>query len=82
VARGWESKSVQEQIQAANDRRGQARPKLSPEQIEAERKRESLELQRTRVLRELGTCGNERHRATLESGLKYLDEQIASINAH
>jgi hypothetical protein len=78
VARGWESKSVEEQIQSARERDG-ARPKLSPEQIEIERKRDSLLLQRRRVLHDLGICSNGRYRQTLESGLAYLDSQLALL---
>jgi hypothetical protein len=81
VARGWDSKSVEEQIHAADARRGIPRTKLTPEQIEMERKRESLELQRTRVLREIANSTSERHRQTLENGLKYLEEQLAELGA-
>lgn len=79
MARGWESKSVEEQIASANERRGQPRAKLTPEQLEIERKRDSLSLQRTRVLRELENCQDARYRATLESGLAYLDQQLAAL---
>jgi hypothetical protein len=54
-------------------------PKLTPEQIEIERKRDSLKLQRTRVLRDLENCTNDRYRKTLESGLEFLDQQIAEL---
>jgi hypothetical protein len=78
VARGWESKSVEDQIAAAEERR-QQRVKLTPEQVERERKRDSLQLQRTRVLRDLEACRDPRYRKTLESGLAYLDSQIAEL---
>jgi hypothetical protein len=42
VARGWESKSVESQIESANLRQGEAKPRLTPEQMDAQRKRDSL----------------------------------------
>jgi hypothetical protein len=79
VARGWESKSVEEQIESANARRGQPKIRPSPEQIELERKRESLLLQRTRVLNDLAKCTEARYRKTLSDGLGYLEAQLKGL---
>lgn len=82
MARGFESKDVEQQQQEALERRAAARlPRLTPEQIERERKRDSLQLQRTRVLHEIEACKDNRRRQMLESGLKYLDEQLALLNS-
>lgn len=82
MARGFESKDVEWQQQEAQERRAAARrPALTPEQIERQRKREGLELQRTRVRREIEASRNERHRQTLENGLKYLEEQLAALDS-
>jgi hypothetical protein len=80
VARGWESKSVEEQIQASAGRsREPRRERLTPQQIEIERKRDGLLLQRTRVLRDLANCTHERYRQTLENGLAYLEQQLREL---
>lgn len=79
MARGWESKSVEEQIASAKARHGQNRVRLTPEQIEIEKKRDSLILQRTRVLHDIEKCQDPRYRKTLESGLAYLESQIALL---
>jgi hypothetical protein len=79
VARGWESKSVQEQIKAADARRGITRPHLSAEEIANERKRDGLLLQRTRILRNLETCSSERYRKTLSDGLSFLESEIEAL---
>jgi hypothetical protein len=79
VARGWESKSVEAQIESANLRRGEAKPRLTPEQLDAQRKRESLMLHRTRVLSDLTRCSEERYRKTLADGLAYLEQQLADL---
>lgn len=79
MARGWESKSVEEQIAAARSRNGESTPRLTPEQIESARKRDSLLLQRTRVKRELENCRDERYRKTLSDGLEYLEAQLTEL---
>ena len=79
MARGWESKSVEQQIQSARERSTGRRPRPTPEQIELERKRDSLLLQRTRVVRQLENCADPRYRQTLESGLAFLEAQLAEL---
>ena len=76
MARGWESKSVEDQIQAARTRDHIARAQLTAQQLEIERKRDSILLQRRRVLHDLETCTCDRYRKTLESGLAYLESQL------
>jgi hypothetical protein len=81
VARGFESKDVEQQQQEALERRAASRqPQLTSEQIERERKRDSLQLQRTRVLHEIDACKDDRRRKILNSGLKYLDDQLAALS--
>jgi hypothetical protein len=79
MARGWESKSVEEQIESARAREAGHRPRLTPEQAALEKKRDSLLLQRTRVQRDLENCRDERYRKTLTEGLAYLESQLAEL---
>jgi hypothetical protein len=80
VARGFESKDVEQQQQEAEERKANARRAVvSAEQAETARKRDGLMLQRTRILREIEISKNDRHRQTLQSGLQFLDEQIAGL---
>jgi hypothetical protein len=79
VARGWESKSVQEQIAAARARHGETKPRLTPEQIEVARKCDALLLHRTRVLHDLENCRDERYRQTLANGLAYLEAELSTL---
>jgi len=81
VARGFESKDVESQQQEAQDRRAAApRPAKSPEQLQKERQREGLQLQRTRVLKQLEAASEARYRETLERGLKYLEDQLKALD--
>jgi hypothetical protein len=79
VARGWESKSIESQIESANLRRGEAKPGLTREQIDLQKKLDSLLLHRTRVLADLEKCREERYRKTLGDGLAYLEQQLTDL---
>jgi hypothetical protein len=79
VARGWESKSVEAQIESANRRRGESQPRLTREQLDTQRKCESLLLHRTRVLSDLGKCSDQRYRKTLSDGLAFLEQQLGAL---
>ena len=80
MARGWESKSVESQMEAASARRTQASgDPVSPEELSRERERASLELSRTRILRELASVTNPRYRQSLEAALAFLDEKVAGL---
>lgn len=79
MARGWESKSIEAQIESADLRRGKATPQLTREQIDLQRKLESLLLHRTRVMADLAKCTEERYRKTLGDGLDYLEQQLIAL---
>ncbi len=79
MARGWESKSIEAQIESADAHRGIRKARLSPEELDKQQKRESLLLHRTRVLHDLAKCTEDRYRKTLSDGLTYLEAQLAEL---
>lgn len=81
MARGWESKSVGDQIEAAenNKDRSQASP-LGREQQDRIRKAGILELSRKRVTQDLEKSQDERYQKVLQRALQDLDAQIAELN--
>ena len=80
MARGWESKSVEDQIDSAKaERETQAKPHVSAEQREHNERKASLLLSRAQVLRRLKAVTNERYRAQLQSALDHLDAQLSEI---
>lgn len=79
VARGWESKSVEEQIEGAADRQQRVTPPLTEEEQQRRRARESLELSRARVMKDLESAKHPRRREMLEAALKHLEEKIAAL---
>jgi len=80
MARGWESKSVESQIEAAAAAPAKAGVRPTAEELARQRERQSLELARTKVQRDLAAATHVRHRAMLEAALKHLDGQIAGLH--
>lgn len=78
MARGWESKSVESQIEDQRHAR-ETKNERPRGDIETERKRESLESSRRGVLRELENSRSPIHRAALEQALKHLDQELAKL---
>ena len=83
MARGWESKSVEAQIDAAgvHHRSAALENSPAPETLEVIRKKETILLSRTRVVREMSTAQNPRYRAVLTKALAELDAQLSTFAA-
>ena len=79
MARGWESKSVEEQQAEAASTPSSANPPLTPAPIASLRRRQGLMLSRQHVLQQLEAAQNPRHREVLQSALTDLDAQIARL---
>ena len=75
MARGWESKSVEQQQEEATSSRPQGKV-LTPEQIAEQQKRRGIELSRQRILQQLEVASNPQHRSMLEAALAELDAQL------
>ena len=67
-------------MDSAAERQANRGPRPSPDEIARQRKRESLLLHRTRVLRDLENCAAPRYRKTLSEGLSYLEAQLADLD--
>ena len=79
MARGWESKSVEAQKESMEHSRRRPQLNVTAEQMETERARDGLLLHRTRVLRDLAGCHNERYRKTLTDGLTFLEAKLTKL---
>ncbi len=80
MARGWESKEIESQIEAAEARASLSKKKqISDEQVQLQREREGLELSRTRVLQDLLSAVNPKYREMLQRSLDHLDEKLAVL---
>jgi hypothetical protein len=69
----------QQDLALERSQRRSAEHRLTTAQIALDTKRDSLELQRKRILRELAGCRNDRVRKTMEDGLAFLDAQLAAL---
>ena len=78
MARGWESKSVEAQIDLASER--DPRPVTDAAGRAIARRRESLLLDRTRVLREISESRNPRYIEQLKRSLGFLDEELRRLS--
>jgi hypothetical protein len=80
MARGWESKAVEEQqAEASATTSNSTRVRLAPEQISRQKQQQGLLLSRKRVLEQLQTAHNPFHRKMLEAALDALDAQLARL---
>lgn len=80
MARGWESKAVEAQLDEAEARKD-AREKLalSDAEIERVKRRESLLLERSRIVREMERANKRRHLVLLERGLAHIERELAKL---
>ena len=81
MARGWESKDVESQVQdrkTVADNKGQGQK--TAEQVKREQEKRDLALSRTRILNSLESATHPNHRKSLEAALAHLDKKIAELN--
>ena len=80
MARGWESKDVESQVEASRAPQQKASGAKSPEQIQRDHQRKDLQLSRTRIVNELGSATHPNHRKSLEAALAHLDKKISELS--
>ena len=78
MARGWESKSVEAQQDAAAEQPAR-RAKFSAEESARMAERATLSLARTRALADLQNACAPAHRAMLEQAIADLDTRLAAL---
>jgi len=81
MARGWESKSVEEQQAEAAINKQPSSKKLSPLEAVRVRRMEGLRLSRQRVLQQLQNARDSRLRQMLEQALADLDRQMEAAKS-
>ena len=79
MARGWESKSVEQQQEEMAEQHRPAQAPISPDQQQRNRKRQGLLLSRRRLTQQLQAADNPRHRQMLEQAIAELDRQLSSF---
>ncbi len=80
MAKGWESKAVEDQVQQHETKGGsKRRDPLTAEQLERSRRREVLLLSRARVEKDLQRTQDPRYREQLTRALADIEAQIATL---
>lgn len=79
MARGWESKAVEDQIAASEERKAAAKDVRGPDELERESRRQGLLLSRAKIAGDLARARDERHRASLQQALDFIDTQIQRL---
>lgn len=81
MAKGWESKSVESQVQDSQTKiGGQRGVPLTSAEIDTHRRREVLFLSRTRVERDLQASQDQRYRDLLTRALSDLEAQLLALD--
>lgn len=80
MARGWESKAIEDQIGAAEARKeARAKQNLTPLEIERQKRKESLLLERARLVREMEKSYKRRYLVLLERALVHVEAELAKL---
>jgi len=79
MARGWESKDVESQVEAKQTPKGSDGQRKTPDQVHREQERKDLQLSRTRVMHDLESATNPNHRKSLEAALAHLEKKISEL---
>ena len=79
MARGWESKSVEQQQEEMSERRKAVFAAIPPEEQERNRKREGLRLSHERLAQQLQAASKPRHRQMLEQAIAEVERQLSSF---
>ena len=84
MARGWESKDVEEQVATKvevgeSKKAAGGRGAKTPEQQARDQEVNQLQLSRTRIMNDLANATHPNHKKTLEAALQHLDKKIAEL---
>lgn len=80
MARGWESKSIEDQIgDAEAAKEDQAKQTLSQQGRALENQRQNLQLSRIQIMGRLKAATNPQYRTQLEAALQDLEKKLSDL---
>jgi hypothetical protein len=80
MARGWESKDVESQVEEKRPEKSPSdKPQKTQVQLDKEREIQGLELSKKHILADLESATHPNHRKSLEAALEHLNAKIASL---
>ncbi len=80
MARGWESKAIEDQISAAEAREeARAKQALTESEIARRKRKEGLLMERARITREMQEGHKRRYLVLLERALAHVEAELARL---
>ena len=80
MARGWESKSIEEQMETAKNGVAQgSKPPLTDGEKKARHERDVLKLSRAYIVHQIEASTNERYTRSLQQALSEIDQKLATL---
>lgn len=80
MARGWESKSVEEQMEIAKDSGSKNKKQpLTDGEKRVQHERDNLKLSRAYIVHQIEASTNERYTRSLQQALSEIDEKLAAL---
>jgi TATA-binding protein-associated factor Taf7 len=80
MARGWESKAIEDQQAEAAAEKRQTKARLTADEIKRQQEIQGLELSRQRVRQQLLSATNPQHREMLQLALAELESKLSLIS--
>ena len=82
MARGWESKAVESQVEASkSEQKKIGKRRLTPELAAVQRRKETLLLARAHLQQQIQASQHPRHREMLQNAFADLEEQLANLDS-
>lgn len=79
MARGWESKSVEDQLEERERAKLEAVAPASTETAEHRQRRETLQLARSRLTEQINAARSDVHRQRLEQSLEAIQKELETL---
>jgi hypothetical protein len=79
MARGFESKGSAEYADTGSREERRSKPRLTSDEVAKNKKREELELTRSRLVHELAATTSEMRRNSLRAALTHIEGEIAKL---
>ena len=80
MARGWESKAVESEMEASqSERQETTKRRLTPEEAAVQRRKDTLLLARAHLQQQIQASQQARHQVMLQNALADLEKQLADL---
>lgn len=79
MARGWESKSVEDQLEERERAKREAAFPVSTEAPQHRQRRETLQLARSQLREQISAARSDAHRKMLEQSLAAIEQELESL---